>query len=75
MMNRAPKKITNAKAEMAQNILLFIGFITGFVAIFAFTKGAFVGMLIFGGLSLGAFRWGASIKTTYRAKSQTTRYE
>lgn len=74
MFNRAPKKITDTKAEMAQNLLFFIGVIIGFVAFGAFTKGEYLGMLICGGLSIGAFRWGASIKTTYEPESQTTRY-
>ncbi|TYB83480.1 hypothetical protein [Maritimibacter fusiformis] len=74
MFNRAPKKITNPKAEMAQSALYIIGVVFGFAAFGALTSGEFLGILICGGISIGAIRWGASIKTTWEADGQVTRY-
>ncbi|SIN77886.1 hypothetical protein [Vannielia litorea] len=75
MINRAPKTITNPLAELAQNALFILGAIIALAAFGAFSNGEYLGMLICGGLSLGAFQWGASIKTRWNAKSQITTYE
>lgn len=75
MINRAPKTITNPLAELAQSALFILGAIIALAAFGAFSNGEYLGMLICGGLSLGAFQWGASIKTSWKAQSQTTVYK